>query len=329
MLLHDPVLLLQALLLALVVDALVGDPPWLWRRLSHPVALFGRLAAALERRSRGAAAGARALRMLGAALTFALVSGAALLGFLIDRLLWSWGWGWAASGLVASLFLAYRGLSQHVAAVAQGLRQDLERGRGAVRHIVGRDPEALDRAGVARAAVESLAENFADGVVAPWFGYLMFGLPGLLVIKAANTLDSMWGYRSPAYRHFGAAAARLDDLLQYLPARITALLFLATAALLPHSRAGAALQVVMRDARKHRSPNAGYPEGALAGALGYRLAGPRIYRHETVDGPWIGQGKADLGAEDIDAALAFAGTAFRLLVLFTAALMVWAAAPGR
>ena len=186
------------------------------------------------------------------------------------------------------------------AALAQG---GVPAGREAVRHIVGRDPASLDRHGVARAAIESLAENFGDGVVAPVFWYLVLGLPGLFAYKAANTLDSMIGHRTPHYRAFGWAAARFDDLLNLAPARLGGLLLAAAALFARDARPDRALWVMLRDARKHRSPNAGWPEGAMAGALGLALAGPRRYAEGMVSDPWVGDGTARAGVGDIARAL--------------------------
>jgi adenosylcobinamide-phosphate synthase len=172
-----------------------------------------------------------------------------------------------------------------------------------VRHIVGRDPMSLDEHGVARAAIESLAENFSDGVVAPVLWTILFGLPGLFVYKTANTLDSMIGHLSPRYRSFGWAAARLDDVLNLAPARLAALLIAAAALVTPQTSSGAALRIMLRDAGKHRSPNAGWPEAAMAGALGLALAGPRRYAERVVADPWIGDGRARAVPTDMFRAL--------------------------
>ncbi len=189
-------------------------------------------------------------------------------------------------------------------------------------HIVGRDPASLDEHGVARAAVESLAENFSDGVVAPAFWYLLFGLPGIAAYKAINTLDSMIGYKSPAYLHFGTVAARLDDAANLVPARLSGLLISLAAVFMKGAGASAAFSSMLRDAGKHRSPNAGWPEAALAGALDLKLAGPRKYKDETVDAPFIGPGTPDLGATDIRRALklyAIACVCLGVVVLIAAA----------
>lgn len=206
--------------------------------------------------------------------------------------------------LLASSLLAQRSLHEHVARVAEGLEQNgLAGGRKAVAMVVGRDPESLDEAGVARAAIESLAENFSDGVVAPAFWLGLGGLPGGALYKAINTADSMIGHRSPRYLAFGWAAARLDDLVNLPASRLTALLLVAAAALDREANAGAAWRALRRDAGRHRSPNAGWPEAAMAGALGLRLAGPRVYGAVRVEDGWMGDGRAEATAADVRRAL--------------------------
>ena len=224
---------------------------------------------------------------------------------------------------LVSTLLAQRSLHTHVAAVAEGLeREGLAGGRAAVAKIVGRDPERLDQAGVARAAIESLAENFSDGVVAPAFYCGLFGLPGIAMYKAANTADSMIGHKSERYRAFGWAAARFDDLINLPASRLTSLLVASAALILPDCNAGAALQAVRRDAQQHRSPNAGFPEAAFAGALGLRLAGPRRYGSEGVADAWMGDGRAEATAADIRQALQLYRAA-ALLQILGVALLVW------
>lgn len=206
--------------------------------------------------------------------------------------------------MLASTLLAQRSLYDHVARVADGLEQGgLVGGRKAVSMIVGRDPESLNEAGVARAAIESLAENFSDGVVAPAFWLGVGGLPGGALYKAINTADSMIGHKSPRHLAFGWAAARLDDLVNLPASRLTALLLTVAAALDRQADAGTAWRAVRRDARRHRSPNAGWPEAAMAGALGLRLAGPRVYGAIRVEDGWMGDGRAEATAADIRRAL--------------------------
>jgi adenosylcobinamide-phosphate synthase len=214
----------------------------------------------------------------------------------------------------ASTLLAGRSLEEHVAAVGEGLARGLAEGRERVSHIVGRNPAALDRAGVARAAIESLAENFSDGAVAPALWFALLGLPGAVLYKATNTADSMLGHRTPRHEAFGFAAARLDDLLNLPAARLSALLLVLAAVLQPGADARAAWHAMRRDARRHRSPNAGWPEAAMAGALGLRLAGPRLYGDMLVADASMGDGRSDADETDIARALALYRTA-RLMEL--------------
>jgi adenosylcobinamide-phosphate synthase len=207
--------------------------------------------------------------------------------------------GWIAEGLIASSLLAFRGLYDAVRAVARGLAESLEAGRAAVSQIVGRDPASLDAAGVARAAAESAAENFSDGFVAPVFWFLLLGLPGLLAYKAVNTLDSMIGHRNARFEAFGKVAARLDDAVNFLPARLAGLFFVLAALLLPAASAAGAWRAMLRDAPRHRSPNAGWQEAALAGALGLALAGPRQYGGQLVEDHWMGDGRSAVTAADL------------------------------
>ncbi len=295
---------LLVLFAALLLDACIGDMPGVFRRLPHPVVLVGRAIGWFDRRLNREERSERARRARGAFTVAALLVAAALAGFLLDRLCRAIALGWLVELFAVAVLVAQRGLFEHVRAVADALAdKGLHAGREAVRHIVGRDPMSLDDHGVARAGIESLAENFSDGVVAPVFWTILFGLPGLFVYKTANTLDSMIGHLSPRYRSFGWAAARLDDVLNLVPARLAGLLIAAAAMLTPQARGGAALRIMLRDAGKHRSPNAGWPEGAIAGALGLALAGPRRYPERIVEDPWIGDGRARATAADIYRAL--------------------------
>jgi adenosylcobinamide-phosphate synthase len=308
------------LLLALGLDAVAGDPARLYRVLPHPVVLMGRAIELAEARLNDEGRGARFRFVAGLALTVALTAVCAAIGWAIDAALGRFSGGWLLEAALASTLIAYRGLFDHVQAVARGLGEGLDQGRAAVGHVVGRDPDSLDAAGVARAAVESLAENFSDGVVAPVFWFLVAGLPGLAAYKAINTLDSMIGHRDVRYRAFGKAAARLDDVVNWLPARLAGLLYVAAAALLPGARAGRAWRVMRRDAPRHRSPNAGWQEAALAGALGFALAGPRRYGDEIVEDHWMGDGRRDLNAADVRRALRLYLVAGLLLAVLVAAL---------
>jgi len=297
----DPLLLLLA---ALALDAAIGDPAAIFRRLPHPVVLVGMLVARLEQRLNRQDHSDRDRRLGGIATVLVVVVAAAGVGALVDLAAARSAWLAVGEVAVLTVLLAQRSLYDHVAAVATALDEDgLAGGRDAIRHIVGRDPQSLDEEGVGRAAIESLAENFSDGVVAPVFWFVLLGLPGICAYKAINTLDSMIGHRSPRYRAFGWAAARLDDVANFVPARIAGLLIAAAAAVVPGTSGKDALVVMVRDARKHRSVNAGWPEGAMAGALDISLAGPRQYNGEQVEDAWIGDGSEDARTADIRRAL--------------------------
>ena len=289
----------QAAFLALALDLLFGEPKWLYVRIPHPIVWIGALISGLEARLYRPQHGAPGQIASGAVLVVITVALCAITGALVAWLAAFSGYGWIVTGVIGSVFIAARSLHDHVTAVAHGLSQGLAEGRGAVRHIVGRDPGQLDEAGVARAALESLAENFSDGVVAPLFWFLLAGLPGLLAYKAINTLDSMIGHRNARYLYFGRVAARLDDLVNWPAARITGALLCLSAVLTPGLSASRAWRIMRRDRGKHTSSNAGWPEAAMAGALGVALAGPRIYDGRPTHGAWIGDGDGQAGAGDI------------------------------
>jgi adenosylcobinamide-phosphate synthase len=287
-------------LAAALLDVTVGYPQAVYRAIGHPVTWMGAFVAALERRLNrptlafavGRASGVFALALyLGAV---GVVAG------LVSSLAPSGAIGFAALALLASSLPAQQSLDRHVLAVARGLEQGgLAAGRSAVAKIVGRNPETLDEAGVARAALESLAENFSDGVVAPLFWIALGGLTGGALYKAVNTADSMIGHKTERFLAFGWAAARLDDLVNLPASRLAALWLIAAAAVTPDASAREAWLTVARDAGRHRSPNAGWPEAAMAGALGVRLAGPRVYGRTRVDDPFMGDGRAAATASDI------------------------------
>jgi adenosylcobinamide-phosphate synthase len=297
----DPLLLLVA---ALGIDAVFGDMPAIFRQIPHPVVLAGRTTAFFDRKLNRPDRSEASRRERGIVTVITLVGGAAVLGLIVQQLCRGSLLGATAESLIIAALLAQRSLFDYVAAVAQALeRGGLAGGREAVRHIVGRDPMSLDQHGVARAAIESLAENFSDGVVAPIFWYLLLGLPGLFAYKMANTLDSMIGHRTPRYRSFGWAAARFDDILNAVPAPLTGLLLATAAVFAKNGSAVRALRIMLRDGRKHHSPNAGWPESAMAGALGLALAGPRRYSEGVVADPWLGDGTARATTSDILRAL--------------------------
>ena len=289
---------------ALGLDALFGEMALLLRNVLHPVVAIGRVVGWLDRRlnrpERGEAA--RFWRGVFAAASVALLAGG--FGWLFALLTAGLPGGWLIEALLVAILLAQRSLYEHVAAVARGLKRDgLAGGRAAIRHLVSRDPDSLDEPGIARAALESLSENFADGVVAPVFWYAVAGLPGICAYKSINTADSMIGYRSNKYAAFGKAAARLDDVVNWIPARLAALVTVIAAALTGNDPARAA-RVMWRDASTHASPNAGWPEAAFAGALGLALGGPRSYRGQGTKEHWIGgDGKRKCGPAGIERGL--------------------------
>ena len=307
---YDPFLLAFA---ALAVDAALGDPPALYRKVPHPVALMGRAIEILEVRLNDAGASDRQRLARGGAVVLGVSLAAAGAGALVHTLASAAPAGAAVEAIVASTLIAYRSLHDHVGAVARGLRLGIGEARAAVAHIVGRDSASLDPPAVARAAMESLAENFADAVVAPIFWYVLLGLPGLLAYKAVNTLDSMIAHRDPRHLHFGRIAARVDDVANWIPARLAAGLLVLAALFAPGASAGAALRAVRRDAGRHRSVNAGWPEAAMAGTLGFAIAGPRRYHGRRVEDAWMGDGRKDLDAADVHAGLRLYAAATALL----------------
>ncbi|KRD96235.1 CobD/CbiB family cobalamin biosynthesis protein [Bosea sp. Root381] len=302
MALPDTLLLLLA---ALVVEAAIGYPQRLYALIGHPVTWLGALISRLDQALNRERAGFAARKAAGIAALLVLLAATLAVALALTDLCRMLGpLGLLPLALLASTLLAQRSLHEHVARVAEGLeRGGLTEGRKAVAMIVGRNPESLDEAGVARAAIESLSENFSDGVVAPAFWLGAAGLPGIALYKAINTADSMIGHKTPRHLAFGWAAARLDDLVNLPASRLTALLLVAAAALGRDGDATAAWRAVRRDAGKHKSPNAGWPEAAMAGALGLRLAGPRIYGDTRVEDHWMGDGRAEATAADIRRAL--------------------------
>ena len=275
---------------ALAFDALIGDPDWLWRRLPHPVTLIGSLIGWLDRSFNLETHSSAQRKFAGAGVVVLLLMISISIGVLIEFALSQVPFGNVLLGLVASTLIAQRSLYQHVARVRAAFADGgLAEARRAVAMIVGRDPDQLDEPGVCRAAIESCAENFSDGVVAPVFWLALLGLPGLIAYKAINTADSMIGHRNRRYESFGWASARLDDLVNLIPARLSGLL-LAIVAPIARGTTRTALRVMWRDASKHRSPNAGWPESATAGALGLALAGPRCYGERIVDDVFLNAG---------------------------------------
>jgi len=305
---------------ALALDMMLGDPDWLWRRAPHPVVLFGRLIGWLDRKfNRGASDLGK--RLAGVAALLLLIAAAGLAAASLHWLCGQIPFGAAVEVLAVAALLAQRSLYDHVRRVYAAFEDGgLAAARKAVSHVVGRDPNALDTSGVCRAAIETTAENFSDGVVAPAFWYLVAGLPGIAIYKAVNTADSMIGHRSARYRAFGWASARLDDAMNVIPARLSGV-FTVLAAPLMGALMRDAWRVMLRDAHLHRSPNAGWPEAATAGALGIAIAGPRVYATGPVSDPFVNdEGRKDLHPQDIDNALRLFLAACAVQWVFCAAL---------
>lgn len=273
------------LVVAMALDGALGEPKWLWDRLPHPAVLMGRAVGYLNKTlNNGSLQWAKGVLTL-----IVLVAGAWLIGTILAQ------FGWVVEVVVAAILLAQKSLAQHVTAVADALRISVQDGRMAVAQIVGRDTSDMDGPAVSRAAIESAAENFSDGIIAPAFWFLLGGLPGILIYKVTNTADSMIGYRTPKHKEFGWAAARFDDVLNLVPARLTAA---GIAALYGHL---AQFSDISESALHHRSPNAGWPEAAMAQVLGVALSGPRSYDGEMRDFPYVNsEGKHDVGPDDID-----------------------------
>ncbi|MCY4406634.1 MAG: adenosylcobinamide-phosphate synthase CbiB [Rhodospirillaceae bacterium] len=305
------------LLLALALDALIGDPRW----LPHPVRLMGWLTGLVDRALNREGHGESVRMFLGVVAVLLVVGASAAAGWAVARYAGALGWGWLAELALVAMLIAQRDMADHMVRVARALDRGAEPARDAVRHIVGRDLRALDEHGIARAAIESGAENYSDGVVAPAFWYLLLGLPGLLAYKAINTMDSMIGHRSPRHHAFGRAAARIDDAVNWVPARIAGALIAFAALAVPGARPGRAWRTMLRDAPRHSSPNAGWPEAAMAGALGLALLGPRHYEGEAAaDQAWLGDGRRDATACDLRRTVRVFAAACALVAALTAAI---------
>jgi adenosylcobinamide-phosphate synthase len=278
------------LILGLLLDAIFGEPRWLWSRIPHPAVMMGACVGWIDAR-----ANYGSNRRAKGVITFALLALAfVLLGLALAAIP-----GRVVDIVMLAILLAQRSLVDHVRLVATALSQSLPAGRTAVAQIVGRQTASLDEASVSRAAIESAAENFSDGVIAPALWFAIGGLPGLLLYKITNTADSMIGYRTEKYAEFGWAAARFDDLLNLVPARLSALLIWLTA---PRRKS---LPAIMAEAPRHRSPNAGWPEAAMAQVLGIALSGPRTYDGVRRDYPFVNDdGRHLIGTADIDNACA-------------------------
>ena len=304
--------------LALLIERLFGYPKPLHDKIGHPVEWIGTILAKLETLLYDPDAESLQSRLRGLAALLALLLIVTIPSVLIASFLSTFKFGWIIEALLATAFIAQHSLYEHVSAVGKGLDTSLTEGRKAVAKIVGRDPAGLDESGVVKGALESLAENTSDGIVAPILWYALLGLPGIVVYKAINTADSMIGHKSERYIYFGWAAARLDDLINLPASRLTGLLFAAAAAWNDKERGKIAVQAMLRDASKHQSPNAGWPESALSASLGVKFGGPRSYDGSRVNLPWMGEGREILNRDDIRKGLRLYGTAMTFLLCLAA-----------
>jgi adenosylcobinamide-phosphate synthase len=314
--------------IALLIEALVGYPDWLVQSIGHPVTWMGRLISFLDGTLNHERMSPASRRAAGIGSLFILIGVVACIAYVLERGLFSLPLAAVFAALPASALLAQRSLYAHVERVAVALEtKGLAAGRKAVSHIVGRDTQALDEAAVSRAAIESLAENFSDGVVAPALWLAIGGITGAAVYKAINTADSMIGHRTRRHQAFGWAAARLDDLVNLPASRLSALLLIAAAATTSRTAAAQAWRAVVRDAAHHRSPNAGYPEAAMAGALDLALAGSRTYAGVEIEDAVMGRGRRAATAGDIRRALALFRRADAMLIGLFAVVAAFFIAP--
>jgi adenosylcobinamide-phosphate synthase len=295
--------------LALLVERIFGYPKPVYRLIGHPIEWTGKILSRLEAMLYDSDAEPLSARLRGAAALIALLLIVAIPAVLVSTFLSTFRFGWIIEAMLATSLIAQHSLHEHVSAVGRGLDISLAEGRKSVSMIAGRDPAQLDESGVVKGALESLAENTSDGIVAPVLWYALLGLPGIAIYKAINTADSMIGHKSERYIYFGWAAARLDDLVNLPASRLTGLLFAGAAAWADKERGKIALQAMWRDAPKHNSPNAGWPESALAASLGVKFGGPRSYEGSRVDLPWMGEGREILNRDDIRKGLRLYGRA--------------------
>lgn len=311
---------LYILVLAMLLDMLVGDPDYIWQKVSHPVVLFGKAISIADEELNRVEDAVENRRLMGVIAIAALLALAAATGILIGVITSGFGvLGWIIEIAIVSVFLAQKSLADHVSRVLEPLRSgDLAGAKHALSMIVGRNPDKLDESGISRASIESLAENFSDGVVAPVFWYALLGLPGLFAYKMLNTADSMIGHMSEKYRDFGRASAKLDDIANWVPARISAILISIAALLDRNDTSGErAIKCALDDAQLHRSPNAGWPEAAMAGALDIALAGPRSYEDYQVEDAYLNaSGRLQSGYIDIENAKSLFWCSCLLLAVF-------------
>ena len=315
---------LGVLLLALIIDRIIGDPEWLWSRIPHPVVISGNIIGQLDEKLNAAKHNSQSARQRGFFSVSILVFLALISGVIFHSFLRVLPLGYIVEAILAAFLIAQKSLLDHLRAVSRAISEHgLDAGRTAISRIVGRETVNMGEPDISRAAIESAAENFSDGVVAPSFWYLFFGLPGLFVYKAVNTADSMIGHKTDRYIQFGYAAARLDDLMNFIPARISGLLIAASAPILG-GKVKSSLSVMQADAPGHVSPNAGWPEAAMAGALDVALGGPRHYKDKIVDGIWINSiGNRSPNRFDIDRSVKLLDAAWLLFTVLLAVIFAF------
>ncbi len=304
-----PFPMFEAAALALLVERFIGYPPPVFDKIGHPVMWIGRLITWADHKLNIPGVNKTDGRLRGALALAGLIVAVFVPSYIAAQILGTTRIGWMLEALLATSLIAQKSMRDHVRDVLRAFNHSLPAARAAVAKIVGRDPAQLDESGISKAALESLAENTSDGIVAPILWYAVLGLPGLAVYKAINTADSMIGHKSEKYLHFGWAAARLDDLVNLPFSRLTGLLFAAT----EPSRFKDVFAVMRRDAPKHGSPNAGWPEAAMAAVLGLKFGGPRTYQGEPVDLPFMGEGREHLTRLDIKRGLKLFSRAMWLL----------------
>ena len=265
--------MMSFLALGMVIDALLGEPKWIWSRVMHPIVMIGKIISLADKLLNRASH----RKLKGIFFLFLLILLGLFTGWLLSQ------FGGFTEIIVIAILIAQKSLSEHVISVASALRISIAEGRLAVSKIVGRDTCNMDEPQVVRAAIESASENFSDGVIAPVFWYMIGGLPGMVVYKCVNTADSMIGFKTETYVDFGWASARFDDLLNWLPARLSAFVLLMSGGNILLN----GWTDIASGAKLHRSPNAGWPEAAMASLLNVALAGPRSYEGRLQDFDWV------------------------------------------
>ena len=313
------------LILAMGFDGLIGDPKWIYNRIPHPVTWMAMLLMKGEAFLNHQDRSRFAKQFLGLIWILLCVTICLYIAFFIQNFLSGFDQTGIILALLSSIFLAYRSLIDHVGDVEKELfNKDVVKARIKVAKIVGRETSKLDKSDITRATIESLAENFSDGVVAPVFWFLIVGFPGVVAYKMINTADSMIGNRSERFEDFGMASAKIDDVVNYVPARITALLLMLAAGISRVGDVKSGFVTVNNDHKLHASPNAGWPEATMAGLLNVRLGGPRHYQNgNSKDNAWLGSG-GDVKLKDLTRAIKLVKFSwFMMLILVLAGSILW------